>query len=313
MKEDMSVSRAELDPATPESSDAARVPREARGFDLPAHLPVGEQRGQTLPSLVQLMQRLLAPDGCPWDREQTPASLRRYVLEEACEVMDAIDSCEGAALREELGDLLLQVVFLAELARTAHGFGPDDVVFGICEKLVRRHPHVFEDGKLQDAGAVARQWEMLKALEKPKRRELLARVPRSLPPLERARRIGKEVQRVGFDWPDASGSRAKLQEELAELDAAVERGQTREIESELGDVLFAAVNLARHYGIDAGSALQQTNDRFCRRFAHVESRVREALGDWPRDAEGQPTRGVSLEQLDGYWNEAKATTESGPP
>src|SRR5688572_17737590 len=165
-KEGMLVSRADANSATTESSDAAAGSGAARGFDLPAHLPVGEQRGQTLPSLVQLMQRLLAPDGCPWDREQTPASLRRYVLEEACEVMDAIDSGESAALREELGDLLLQVVFLAELARTAHGFGPDDVVFGICEKLVRRHPHVFEEGKLEDAGAVARQWEALKALEK---------------------------------------------------------------------------------------------------------------------------------------------------
>jgi MazG family protein len=309
----MSVTRADSTRATPESVEAALDPRAARGFELPVQLPVAEQRGQTLPSLVQLMRRLLAPDGCPWDREQTPASLRRYVLEEACEVLDAIDGGESSALREELGDLLLQVVFLSELARTEHGFGPDDVVRGICEKLVRRHPHVFEDVQLADAGAVARQWEAIKALEKPKRRELLARVPRSLPALERAQRIGTEVRRVGFDWPDASGSRAKLQEELGELDAAVASGEASEIESELGDLLFAAVNLARHYGIDAGQALQQTNDRFCRRFAHVERRVRATLGDWPRDAEGQPTRGISLEQLDSYWNEAKASSESSSP
>lgn len=309
----MPVTRADSTRAAPESSDAAPVPQATRGFQLPGPLPIAEQQGQTLPRLVQLMQRLLAPGGCPWDREQTPASLRRYVLEEACEVMDAIDSGESSALREELGDLLLQVVFLAELARTEHGFGPDDVVFGICEKLVRRHPHVFEDVQLEDAAAVARQWQVIKALEKPKRRELLARVPRSLPALERAQRIGKEVHRVGFDWPDASGSRAKLQEELGELDAAVASGETAEIESELGDLLFAAVNLARHHGVDAARALQQTNDRFCHRFAHVEDRVRGALGDWPRDAEGQPTRGVSLAQLDGYWNEAKAAAGSSPP
>jgi tetrapyrrole methylase family protein/MazG family protein/ATP diphosphatase len=302
----MQVTRADSTRSTPASADGSSAARPARPFDLPARLPVEQQHGQTLPSLVQLMQRLLAPDGCPWDREQTPASLRRYVLEEACEVMDAIDSGEGGALREELGDLLLQVVFLAELARKLHGFGPDDVVFEICEKLVRRHPHVFEDTQLEDAGAVARQWDVIKAREKPKRRELLARVPRSLPPLERARQIGKEVQRVGFDWPDASGSRAKLSEELGELDAAVASGDTAEIEAELGDLLFAAVNLARHHGVDAGRALQQTNDRFCHRFAHVERRVRDSLGDWPRDAEGKPTRGIALEQLDSYWNEAKA-------
>ena len=299
---------------SPTSAATGKVePRAQRGFDLPPALPLGEQHGQTLPRLVELMQRLLAPDGCPWDREQSFTSLRRYVLEEACEVMDAIDHGGAQDLREELGDLLLQVVFLAELARTGHGFGPDDVVRGICEKLVRRHPHVFEDVQLQDAGAVAQQWEQLKALEKPKRRDLLERVPRSLPALVRAQRIGTEVERVGFDWPDREGSRAKLQEELGELDAALERGDPGEIEAELGDLLFAAVNLARHAGVDASRALQLTNDKFCRRFAHVEQRVRERLGDWPRDDQGRPSRGIALEQLDEYWNEAKAQGESSSP
>ncbi len=303
------------DPTRPASSSPSPNVggRAQRGFDVPPALPLGEQLGQTLPRLVQLMQRLLAPDGCPWDREQTFPSLRRYVLEEACEVMDAIDHGGAQELREELGDLLLQVVFLSELARTAHGFGPDDVVRGICEKLVRRHPHVFEDVQLEDAGAVAQQWEQLKAREKPKRRDLLERVPRSLPPLERAQRIGKEVQRVGFDWPNAGGSRAKLQEELAELDTAIAGGDSAQIEAELGDVLFAAVNLARHTGVDAARALQRTNDEFCRRFAHVEQRVREQFGDWPRSAEGQPSRGIALEQLDEYWNEAKKTGGSSSP
>jgi MazG family protein len=308
-EEETEVTRADSIQPTA-SPDAAAARPSGPAFELPPRAPLREQRGQTLPSLVSLMQRLLAPDGCPWDREQTFASLRRYVLEEACEVMDAIDSGGSGELMEELGDLLLQVVFLAELARPAHGFGPDDVVLAICEKLVRRHPHVFEDVQLADASAVARQWEVLKAREKPKRRDLLARIPRSLPPLERARQIGKEVQRVGFDWPDASGSRAKLEEELGELDAAVARGDTAEIESELGDLLFAAVNLARHHGVDAGRALQLTNERFCQRFAHVERRVREQFGDWPRDVEGKATRGISLEQLDAYWDEAKASGES---
>lgn len=305
------MSQANPTRPAPADSNGSATPGSPRAFPLPSRLPVSQQQGQTLPRLVELMQRLLAPDGCPWDREQTPASLRRYVLEEACEVIDAIDSEEAAGLQEELGDLLLQVVFLAELARTEHGFGPDDVVLGICEKLVRRHPHVFEEVQLEDAGAVARQWEVLKAREKPKRRDLLARVPRSLPGLERAQRIGVEVRRVGFDWPDAGGSRAKLQEELGELDAAVESGDTAEIEAELGDLLFAAVNLARHHGVDAARALQRTNDKFCSRFAHVERRVQQELGDWPRNAEGQPTSGISLEQLDAYWNEAKSSKEPG--
>ncbi|MEY4549367.1 MAG: hypothetical protein RL685_5562 [Pseudomonadota bacterium] len=284
--------------------------RPERGFELPAALPLEAQRGQTLPRLIELMQRLLAPDGCPWDREQSFASLRRYVLEEACEVMDAIDTGSAQELREELGDLLLQVVFLSELARSGHGFGPDDVVRGICEKLVRRHPHVFEDVQLEGASAVETQWEQLKAREKPKRRDLLARVPHSLPALDRAQRIGTEVQRVGFDWPDTSGSRAKVQEELGELDAAIAQGDPAEIEAELGDLLFAAVNLARHVGVDPARALQRTNDKFCRRFGHVERRVREQFGDWPRGAEGQPRPGIALEQLDEYWNEAKAAGDS---
>lgn len=285
----------------------------SRSFELPTPAPLEQQRGQTFPSLVSLMQRLLAPDGCPWDHAQTFESLRRYVLEEACEVIDAIDEGDGALLREELGDLLLQVVFLSELARKGNDFGPDDVVRGICEKLVRRHPHVFGEVAALSAEDVARQWESIKAEEKPTPRELLARVPRSLPPLERARRLSDRVSKVGFDWPDARGSRAKVQEELAELDQAIERGDASEIEAELGDLLFSVVNLARRHQIDAGVALQRTSDRFCERFAHVERRVREAGGDWPRDAEGKPTTGIPLERLDAYWDEAKALGKQAKP
>jgi tetrapyrrole methylase family protein/MazG family protein/ATP diphosphatase len=286
----------------------------SRSFDVPIRTPLHQQRGQTFPTLVSLMQRLLAPDGCPWDREQTPQSLRRYVLEEACEVIDAIDSNDPALLEEELGDLLLQVVFLAEMARPVHGFGPDDVVRGICEKLVRRHPHVFADAAVSSAEDVARQWESIKAQEKSRPRDLLGQVPRSLPPLERAHRLSERVSRVGFDWPDASGSRAKVSEELAELDVAIEQGNTANIEAELGDLLFAVVNLARHHRIDPGAALQQTSNRFSERFAHVERRVREQCGDWPRDSQGKPTTGIPLDRLDSYWNEAKAraTSEKTP-
>lgn len=285
----------------------------SRSFELPARAPLQEQLGQTFPKLVLLMQRLLAPDGCPWDREQTFETLRRYVLEEACEVIDAIDARDRKHLEEELGDLLLQVVFLAELGRASQSFGPDDVILGICEKLVRRHPHVFADSSVSDAADVARQWETIKAQEKPARRELLSQVPRSLPPLERARRISDRVSAVGFDWPDASGSRAKVQEELAELDAAIDSGDAAQVEAELGDLLFSVVNLARRHRIDPALALQRTNDRFSQRFAHVERRVQETSGDWPRNDEGKPTSGIPLEELDAFWDEAKALGKQPKP
>ena len=284
----------------------------SRAFDIPAPTPLDEQRGQTFSRLVDLMQRLLGPDGCPWDREQTPESLRRYVLEEACEVIDAIDERDDTLLEEELGDLLLQVVFLAELGRTRQAFGPDDVVRGICEKLVRRHPHVFGEADVSNAADVARQWETIKAQEKSGPRPLLGSVPRSLPALERAKRLSERVSRVGFDWPDANGSRTKVQEELGELDQAIASGDKGLIQSELGDLLFSLVNLARAHGVDPNAALHGTSDRFCHRFAHVEQRVRSSVGDWPRDAEGKPTRGIALETLDTYWNEAKTNQEQVP-
>jgi MazG family protein len=261
------------------------------------------------------MQRLLAPNGCPWDRDQTFESLRRYVLEEACEVIDAIDAKDPVHLAEELGDLLLQVVFLSELGRADGVFGPDDVVRGIVEKLVRRHPHVFGETTVSDAEGVARQWEEIKAREKAATgpRPLLDPVPRSLPPLERARRLSERVARVGFDWPDATGSRAKVQEELAELDEAIAEGDRGALEAEFGDLLFAIVNLARQHRIDPGVALRGTNERFARRFGHVERRVREHHGDWPRDAEGKPTTGIPLERLDVFWDEAKAELEPEAP
>jgi MazG family protein len=275
-------------------------------------LPIDRQIGETFPRLVSLMRALLAPDGCPWDREQTPDSLKRYVLEEACEVIDAIESGDRKHLREELGDLLLQVVFQAEIARREGAFGPDDVVEGIVDKLVRRHPHVFgvtnDDGTrgpkpaVEDAAEVLRNWERQKAVEK-KDRGLLEGVPRSLPALVRAQRIGEKVSRVGFDWPTVEGSRAKVKEELAELDEAIANNNQDAMEEELGDVLFALVNLARHLpaegsaGIDAEAALRRTIDKFTTRFAYVEKKIREDHGGFG----SKPT----LEVMDRYWEETK--------
>ncbi|HVU05322.1 MAG TPA: nucleoside triphosphate pyrophosphohydrolase [Polyangiaceae bacterium] len=276
-----------------------------RPFSVPKRLPLEEQRGQTFVALVELMQRLLAPDGCPWDREQTRESLREYVLEEACEVIDAIDGGSPEDLSEELGDLALQIAFLSELGRKEKTFGPDDAIRLICEKLVRRHPHVFGDQVVSGSEEVLENWARIKEREKANR-PLLAGIPRALPALLRATKMSEKVSRVGFDWPDSSGSREKVAEELAELDAAIRGGRPSRIEAELGDLLFSIVNLARHHGVSPEEALRKTADRFASRFDHVESRVKSVHGDWPRDAKGKPTRGISLEQMDGFWNEAKA-------
>jgi tetrapyrrole methylase family protein/MazG family protein/ATP diphosphatase len=284
------------------ASDLAR-------FDETAERPVPalqQQDGRTLDRLVGVMRRLLAPDGCPWDREQTLESLRKYTLEEACEVIDAIEEGRPGQrehLREELGDLLLQIVFQAEIARREGAFAIDDVVAAIVDKLVRRHPHVFGDQEARDAGEVHANWEKIKAAEKAANgtggRGVLHGVPRSLPALTRAQRIGEKVAKVGFDWSDASGSRAKVSEELAELDHALAANDAGAIEDELGDVLFALVNLARHAQVDAEGALRRTIGKFTRRFAHVEERVLAGHGSWPEPP-------LPLATLDGYWDEAKS-------
>ncbi len=272
-----------------------------RSFPAVKPPPLAEQCGASYPQLVKLMQRLLAPDGCAWDRQQSYASLRRYLLEEACEATDAIDRGDLAELCDELGDVLLQVVFLGELARRDGAFGPDDVVAGIVDKLVRRHPHVFGDGEAQSPAEVKASWERIKAAEraaKGDRRGLLDRVPNSLPPLARAQRLGARAAEVGFDWPSLAGARAKLDEELAELDAAVGAADAGDIEAELGDVLFALCNVARRLGVDAATALRASSRKFENRFRHVEQRVLERCGGW----RGAP----SLASMDDFWREAKA-------
>jgi MazG family protein len=251
------------------------------------------ERGESLPRLVEIMQRLLEPGGCPRDRQQTLETLRPYIVEEAFEVVDAIDRSSPELLREELGDLLLQVVFCAELARAKGLFGPDDVIEAICEKLVRRHPHVFGDAKVADSNQVLQQWEEIKAKEK-KDRGALDGVPAAMPALLRAVRIGEKAARVGYDWPDASGAREKIDEELRELDLA---GEDREAaESEIGDLLFAIASLARKRSIDPEAALRRSLDRFGARFSHVEKRARE---------EGIELSSLGADELDARWNEAK--------
>jgi MazG family protein len=217
--------------------------------------------------------------------------------------MDAIESGSPDSLREELGDLAFQVVFLSQLAQKRGWFGPDDVFREMIEKLVRRHPHVFSDLELSNSSQVESNWEAIKAEEK-KDRPLLDNIPRSLPALLGAKRVSERVATVGFDFSTPADSRAKVREEMGELDEAVESGAANEIEHELGDLLFAVVNYARHLGVDPEKALRKTSERFRGRFNYLEHRVKGARGDWPRSGV-KATVGVPLQELEQYWDEAK--------
>jgi MazG family protein len=248
--------------------------------------------------LLSIMEQLRV--GCPWDREQTLRTLRPYVLEETYEVLEAIDAGDAREHREELGDLLLQIVFQAQLAKEEGTFDFADVANAISDKLVSRHPHVFGDSQVKDAEGVLRQWAALKREEKKARgggHSVLEGVPRELPALARADRLTEKASRIGFDWPDAGGARAKLAEELAELDEAVARGEPDEVEHELGDVLFAAANLGRKLGVPPEEALRGAVGRFVARFAHVERELARR---------GVPHGGATLAEMDALWNEAKS-------
>jgi MazG family protein len=255
-----------------------------------------QQTGQSLTELVTIMRRLLAPDGCAWDREQTLETLRQYVIEEAHEVVDAIDRGEPAELCEELGDLLLQVVFQSEIARDKGWFGPDDVVKAICDKLVRRHPHVFGDVKVSGSAEIITNWEAIKAEEKAGR-GVLDGVPKALPALLRAVRVGEKAARVGFDWPELHGARAKVEEELAELDAAIAANDREAASAELGDVLFALVSVARKLDIDPEAALRGTLDRFGDRVRAVEGLAKE---------QGANISSLDTAALDRMWQQVKS-------
>jgi MazG family protein len=250
--------------------------------------------------LLEIMAKLRDPQGgCPWDLEQDFRSIAPYTLEEAYEVADAIERGDLDDLRDELGDLLLQVVFHAQMAREQGAFEFGDVVEAICDKLVRRHPHVFGGTSVESAEAQTEAWERLKAGEKAARglAGVLDDVPVGLPATTRAAKLGRRAARVGFDWPDATGPRRKIDEELAELDEVVAgAGDPEAVEAEFGDLLFAMVNYARHLGVDPEAALRRSNEKFVRRFRHVEQRAAES---------GRAMEEAGLEQLDRWWEEAK--------
>lgn len=257
----------------------------------------------TLDPIVDIMAQLRSPEGCMWDIEQTHSSLRRYLIEEVYEVVEAIDLEESDKLCEELGDLLLQIVFHARIAEEAKEFTMQQVVDVITEKMVRRHPHVFGDVTLRDAGEVVLNWEALKRLEYGSERlSVLDGIPKGLPSLMRAYKLQSKAAKVGFDWDDIQPVWDKIEEELNELKAACAQSETGDIEGELGDVLFSVVNLARFLKIDAETALNVTNNKFVRRFSYIEKNIADNQLKWEK---------IGLKELDELWNQAKKQEKSG--
>lgn len=253
----------------------------------------------SIEKLLEVMRKLRdRENGCPWDVQQDFTSIAPYTVEEAYEVADAIERDNMDDLRDELGDLLLQVVFHAQMADEADLFNFDEVAAGIAEKMIRRHPHVFGSDAERAIGTKDGSWEQIKALERSGSddQSALAGVAKALPALKRAEKLGKRASRVGFDWPDRRGVRAKIQEELDELEVAVGERESADMEEEFGDVLFAVVNLARHLDIDPEKALTGANYKFERRFRDMEQEI---------GASGKRVRDFNIESLDRYWRAAK--------
>lgn len=252
---------------------------------------------RTFDELVHLMTRLRGPEGCPWDRQQTLPDLKPYVIEEAYEVVDAIDRDDRRGLVEELGDMLLQAVFIAEITRESGEFDIYDSITAIHDKLVRRHPHVFADVEAKDAEAVLVNWEKLKSDErKAENKSVLSGVPQSMPALLKASRLTEKAARVGFDWRRTEDVFDKLDEEIGELREAVSENDPTKIHDEIGDLLFTIANIARKLNVNVEEALQSTNRKFMRRFQSMESAVH---------GRGQNLDQLTLEEMDKLWDEAK--------
>jgi len=263
--------------------------------------PVPSDESKPSPSagferLVEIMARLRAPGGCPWDREQTFESIKPYLLEETYEVMDSIDAKDWEGLAEELGDLLLQVVFFSQMAKEAGLFEVRDALQAINSKLIRRHPHVFGEGEAKTAEEVTRKWDEIKAAEKPRPKGLLAGVPRSLPALMEAAQIARRAAGAGFDWANVDQVLEKLHEELTELETARASASQDALQDEIGDLLFVIVNIARFLKVDPEQALRGTNAKFRRRFEHVEKGLEE---------HGKAPNQATIEEMETLWQEAK--------
>jgi MazG family protein len=260
---------------------------------------VGESTGEVFVALVEIMARLRGENGCPWDREQTSESIKPYLVEETYEVLEAIDEQDPVKLREELGDLVLQIVFHAQMAEEAGLFTIADVLTGINDKLIRRHPHVFGDVKAETAQEVLFNWEQIKKAERQQAKgqaSLLDGVPRELPALLRAHRLQEKASRVGFDWKEAREVLQKVEEEFGELRSAMESQAPEQVEAELGDLLFSLVNLSRFLAVNPEEALRKTIARFIARFRYIEEEL---------SRRGRSLRQATLQEMDELWAEAK--------
>jgi tetrapyrrole methylase family protein / MazG family protein len=256
----------------------------------------GKIRMDCLKNLEDLVRTLRGPDGCPWDRAQDISDMKQYLLEECYEVLDAIDGSHPAKLREELGDLLFHVVFIAQLAEEKGEFRLQDVIEGVHDKMVRRHPHVFGSASAEDPEAVRKNWWKIKQAEGSTPRSHLEGIPRHLPALQRAYRLGQRASQVGLDWPEPRAVLAKIREEMDEFEGALVSGSALEIREELGDSLFALANLARLLKENPEEMLQQSNQKFLNRFRRLEQRAIE---------EGGILGEISPEELDRLWEEIK--------
>lgn len=252
--------------------------------------------GKTFEQLVEVIRRLRAPDGCPWDRAQSPETLKPYVIEEAYEVVEAIEQKDPAAVCEELGDLLLQIVLQAQIYSETDAFTIADVIEAIQAKMLERHPHVFGDAIAETPEEVRQNWVRIKQETKGEKTSVLGNVPRSLPALLRARRLTENAAQVGFDWSRTEEVVEKVKEEWQELEKATASGDQKKIVHEFGDLLFALVNLARFLKINPEEALRQTLDRFTARFHFIESSAKAA---------GKSLEQMTLEEMESYWQEAK--------
>jgi len=252
----------------------------------------------SLSKLIKITETLMGEDGCPWDKVQTRESLKPYLVEETYEVLDALDANDPEKIKDELGDLLYQILFHSKISSLKGEFDFRDVIDNLSEKMVRRHPHVFKEGELNTPDQVVKQWEEIKRNEKNQanQKSILDNIPKNLPSLLRAQKLQKKTAKEGFDWDQINDVFDKLDEEIAEFKEAVLKKKSADIQNEIGDIIFVITNIAKCYKIDAEEALRSTNNKFIKRFQYIEQKI---------EAKGKTLKDSPLEEMERYWQEAK--------